>query len=126
MTQSERQVVEGTVIRLLPYGAIISLSDEATGLVHISEISDDFVTDVAEYLHEGDVVEVLVLGQKEPGRFELSIKKAAGGSAAPARPAGGRRGRVTPDFEERLTEFMKQSNKRQSELRRSRQARRGG
>lgn len=126
MPVSSGQTMEGTVIKVLPYGAIVALSEEQTGLVHISEISHDFVNDIGEYLHEGDVVDVLVMDEKEPGRFELSIKKAQTAGASAPRARGSASRRVPEDFEHRLTEFMKQSNRRQSELRRSREARRGG
>ncbi len=125
MSVSPGQTVEGTVIKVLPYGAIVSLSEEETGLVHISEISHDFVTDVAEYLHEGDVVEVVVMEQKEPGQFELSIKRAQAGGTRDPKTSTSASTHVSRDFEQRLTEFMKKSNRRQSELRRSREARRG-
>ena len=126
MPVSPGQTMEGTVTKVLPYGVIVSLPEEQTGLVHISEISHDFVNDIGEYLHEGDVVDVLVMDEKDPGRFELSIKRAqttGAGDSGARRPTSRR---VSEDFEQRLTEFMKQSNRRQSELRRSREARRGG
>lgn len=126
MMESSGEIVEGTVSKILPYGAIVSLPEEQTGLVHISEISDEYVTDIAEYLHEGDLVKVLVMAEKEPGRFELSIKKANPPSEGGSKPRVARRSAPSKDFEQRLSEFMKQSNQRQSELRRSREARRGG
>jgi S1 RNA binding domain protein len=71
----------GIVVRLLPYGAMVRLDDGTTGLVHISEIDEKFVADVADYLALGTRVFVKVLAVKEDGKIEFSIKRAKG--AAP-------------------------------------------
>ncbi len=115
-------VVEGRVAKLLEYGAIVELPDGNSGLIHISEIADEFVRDVAEYLREGDAVTVKVLGRKDEKRWELSLKQAQATAGAPsARP---RRRPVTQQFEKRLSDFMKDSNRRLNELRRNRDRRR--
>ncbi|RYX84741.1 S1 RNA-binding domain-containing protein [bacterium] len=71
----------GVVVRLLPYGAMIRLEDGTTGLVHISEIDEKFVANVADYLAIGTRVMVKVIAVKEDGKVEFSIKRAKG--AAP-------------------------------------------
>ena len=69
-------IYEGTVVKLLKYGAIVRLPDGTSGLVHISEIADSFVHDVSDFLREGDVVKVKVTAEREGGRFEMSAKQA--------------------------------------------------
>ena len=125
------EIYEGTVVKLLKYGAIVRLPDGTSGLVHISEIADAFVHDVADYLHEGDSVKIKVTGEKEGGRFEFSAKQAepidpieGTPSAAGVRPPPRRA--VSQEFEDRLGDFMKSSNQRLNELRRGRETRRRG
>ena len=64
------------------YGAIVQLDDGVTGLVHISEIANNFVKDVRDYCTEGAPVVVQVLRQKEDGRWEFSMKQALGNESA--------------------------------------------
>lgn len=123
---------EGTVVKLLKYGAIVRLPDGTSGLVHISEIADAFVHDVSDYLHENDVVKVKVTGEKEGGRFEFSAKQAEAISpieGTPSAQVGSRpapRRQISQEFDERLSDFMKSSNQRLNELRRARETRRRG
>ena len=125
MPVSVGQVIEGTVTKLLPYGAVVELPDSTTGLVHISEIAEGYVEQVSDHLREGDVVRVKLLAEKEPGRWELSIKQTEAGTASRAGRAPRRSRAVDEDFDRRLTEFMQKSNRRQNEIRR-RAARGGG
>lgn len=118
------EVVGGKVVKLLRYGAIVELDNGETGLVHISEIAPEFVAAVEDHLREGDEVQVKILRMREPGRYDLSIRQAEHPEAEPRR-RGGRR-RVPASFERRLSEFMKASNKRQSDLNRSRAGRKRG
>lgn len=67
-------VYEGTVLKLLEIGAIVSLIPGKDGLVHKSEVSDQHVKHVAEFLKVGDVVKVKVVDIEENGRVRLSIK----------------------------------------------------
>jgi S1 RNA binding domain protein len=111
-------VVEGKVVKLLRYGVIVELTDGESGLVHISEIAPEFVAAVEDYLREGDDVRVKVLGQKEPGRYDLSIKQAEHPDAQ-HQPRRASRRPTTAAFERRLGDFMKGANQRQSDLNRS-------
>lgn len=76
-------VVEGTVTGITKFGAFVSLPDGKSGLVHISEIANTYVSDVNEFLKLGDKVKVRVLAVTPDGKINLSIKKA---EEAPARP----------------------------------------
>jgi S1 RNA binding domain protein len=116
------QIVEGTVSRIAPYGAFLSLATGETGLVHISEIDRNFVKDVREHLRENDKVTVKVIGIKDGGKIDLSIKQAA----PDWQPEAPRKSRSKdPEFEAKLKRFMRQSEERLVDWRRQREAKRG-
>jgi polyribonucleotide nucleotidyltransferase len=68
------QVYEGTVIKLLDFGAVVSLLPGKDGLLHISQIAHQRVNAVSDFLKEGDVVKVKVVEADEKGRVRLSMK----------------------------------------------------
>ena len=68
------EIVEGTVKSLTKFGAFVALDANTTGLVHISEVAHAYVSDLHEYLTEGQTVKVMVIGL-EGGKINLSIKK---------------------------------------------------
>ncbi len=77
------KVYDGTVLRLLDFGAIVQILPGKDGLLHISQIANERVNAVADYLKEGQAVKVKVIEADEKGRVRLSMK-AVGGDAAPA------------------------------------------
>jgi len=77
------RIYEGTVLRLLDFGAIVSLLPGKDGLLHISQIASERVNAVADYLKEGQVVKVKVIETDDKGRVRLSMKAVAE-TAAPA------------------------------------------
>lgn len=70
------EVVSGSVSAIMSFGAFVSLEDGSTGLVHISEISKNFVKDVNEFLTVGQQVRVVALATDHDGKKRLSMKKA--------------------------------------------------
>src|SRR4028118_1028832 len=72
------QIVPGTVVRLLQYGVLVRLDDGTTGLVHISEIDQNYVRDVGDYFQVNDSVNVKILATGDRGKVELSVKQALG------------------------------------------------
>ena len=68
------KVYEGTVLRLLDFGAIVQLIPGRDGLLHISQISRERVNAVSDHLKEGQVVKVKVLEADDKGRVRLSMK----------------------------------------------------
>ncbi|MCL2563906.1 MAG: S1 RNA-binding domain-containing protein [Oscillospiraceae bacterium] len=115
-------VVVGKVTGIKKFGAFVTLEDRRSGLVHISEVANAYVDDIAAHLQEGQEVKVKIVGIDENGRINLSIKKAMEPepSAAPApvrpqrRPAPQERPPAT--FEDRLKQFMQDSNSKMSGL----------
>ncbi|MFA7349435.1 MAG: polyribonucleotide nucleotidyltransferase [Methylotenera sp.] len=79
------QTYEGTVIKLLDFGAIVTLLPGKDGLLHISQIAHQRVNAVADFLKEGDVVKVKVVEADEKGRVRLSMKALIDPPAAEAK-----------------------------------------
>ena len=68
-------VVSGTVVGIKPYGAFISLEDDISGLLHISEITDSFVSDVNKYVQIGQILKLKILDiDFEQRHAKLSLK----------------------------------------------------
>ena len=68
------QVFEGKVIKIMNFGAFVSLTPGRDGLVHISQLSDERVENVTDVVKEGDMVKVKVLEVDKQGRIRLSMK----------------------------------------------------
>ena len=66
-------VLEGVVSGITEFGAFIELPEGKVGLVHISEVADEFVKDIKDFLKEKDTVKVKVLSVDERGKIGLSI-----------------------------------------------------
>ena len=113
-------IVEGTVVKITPYGAFVELPDGKSGLVHISEIADTYVKDVKDYLKEQERVRVKILGVNEKGKLDLSVKQALSPEERAARA------RARSSFEDKLKAFMKESEERLLDLKRNTEAKRGG
>ena len=124
------QIVEGKVKSITKFGAFIALEDGKTGMVHISDIANAYVSDIHDHLTEGQDVKAVVKSL-ENGKIGLSIKQlAAPQEQAPRRPAPARPARparpATPPpapktadqlFEEKLKQFMSESDSKISSLR---------
>jgi polyribonucleotide nucleotidyltransferase len=76
------KVYEGTVLKLLDFGAIVSVLPGRDGLLHISQISNTRVNSVSDFLKEGQQVKVKVLEADEKGRLRLSMKAVSEAEAA--------------------------------------------
>jgi polyribonucleotide nucleotidyltransferase len=77
------KVYEGTVLRLLDFGAIVQILPGRDGLLHISQIANERVNQVSDFLKEGQQVKVKVIEADEKGRVRLSMKALATDAAAP-------------------------------------------
>lgn len=117
-------IVEGKVTGITKFGAFVSLPEGKSGLVHISEIANQYVASVSDHLAEGQEVKVKIIGIDEQKRINLSIKKAMPPEPRPApRPPrnAGFQGRPAPkeptDFEDRLKQFMQSSDSKLSDIR---------
>jgi polyribonucleotide nucleotidyltransferase len=80
------KVYDGTVLRLLDFGAIVQLLPGKDGLLHISQIANERVNAVADYLKEGQAVKVKVIEADEKGRVRLSMKAVEGNAPVAQQP----------------------------------------
>jgi len=126
-------VLDGKVKTITNFGAFISLPENKTGLVHISEVANTYVSDIRQHLTEGQDVKVTVISV-DGSKINLSIKRL---EAAPSKPSGNFRSAPrsqstsaksapTPPpapktadqlFEERLKQFMSESDSKISSIR---------
>lgn len=116
-------IVQGRVTGLSKFGAFVELPDGRTGLVHISEVADAYVKDIADYLHEQDIVRVKVIEFGQGNKIGLSIKQASFSAPPPVfSPATAA---SSEGFEEKLGRFMKDSNEKLVALKRHQEGRKG-
>ena len=128
-------IYEGKVTGITKFGAFVELEPGVSGMVHISEVANTFVSEIRDHLTEGQEVRVKVIGINEAGKVSLSIKKAADDSAPqdkPARTAPPRERRSKPNvwepkqvtppsemtFEDMMSHFKQSSEERISDLKR--------
>ncbi|MFB4168683.1 S1 domain-containing RNA-binding protein [Virgibacillus sp. JSM 102003] len=113
--------LQGKVTGITNFGAFVELGEGKTGLVHISEVADNYVKDINEHLTVGDEVTVKVINVEKDGKIGLSIKKA---KDKPARPKNNRdRGE---NFESKMNKFLKDSEDRLASLKKHTESKRGG
>ena len=83
------------------------------GLVHVSQIDRNYVRNVSDHLRENDRVQAKVVAIKDDGKIDLSIKAMQEPENRPLRRS------KDPEFEQKLRKFMRQSEERQVDFRRS-------
>ncbi len=120
MPLKQGEIVEGKVKRVAPFGAFVEVNGE-TGLVHISEISIDYVQDINDYVKVGDSVKVKVMSLEEKGKINLSIKKVLEEERKKScRPAevdwSANANKTNMSFEDMLSKFKQESDKKISSL----------
>ena len=120
-------VLEGKVKTITNFGAFITLPENKTGMVHISEVSNTYVSDIRQHLSEGQDVKVMVISA-EPGKINLSIKRLEAKPQRENKPQQARPVRTAPPpppapktadqlFEEKLKQFMSESDSKISSIR---------
>ena len=131
-------IITGKVTSITKFGAFVALPDGKSGLVHISEVAGTFVSDVHDFLTQGQEVPVKVLSISPEGKISLSVKQAQPPKPRPphgdhpVRPRGPRSAPAQPaapaelSFEDKLKQFMSVSDSKQSELNRYMASKRGG
>lgn len=137
-------IVTGKVTTITKFGAFVALAGGKSGLVHISEVASAFVSDVHDFLTEGQDVQVKILAITPEGKINLSIKQAQPQQSRPARtnyrpqnterPTQPSRPAAAPtqqstapadtSFEDKLKQFMTMSDSKMSELNRNRDGKR--
>ncbi|MDR2817811.1 MAG: S1 RNA-binding domain-containing protein [Oscillospiraceae bacterium] len=95
---SDPEILTGVVTGIMQYGAFIKLEDGRSGMVHISEISHDYVREVSDFLKIDDSVNVVLL-EDRAGKLSFSIKRAQNAQATAERTPNQQCKGVRPDFE---------------------------
>ena len=128
-------IASGKVQSVMPFGAFVSLPDNKSGLVHISEITNEYIENINDYIKVGETVTVKVLDIDKAGKISLSIKKAKVPSEEPKKSTT----RVRPadidwsgnsdkdlSFEDKLSKFKKDADEKMLALKRSNESKRSG
>ena len=124
-------IVSGKVTAITKFGAFVALECGKSGLVHISEVANSFVSDVHDFLQAGQEVQVKVLSVTPEGRVNLSVKQALprpNCHSCATRTAPAPVQTASPDevsFEDKLKQFLCASDSKMTELNRNRDGRRG-
>lgn len=98
------EIVQGTVVSIKNFGAFVELPDGSCGLVHISEVSDDYVKNISHYLSIGQKVNVMIMGSKN-SKIALSIKR-----ANKENKLGNVSGGTDRNFERMMKNYLRNSN----------------
>jgi len=104
-------VVEGTVTGISDFGAFVSLPDGMDGMVHISEVDDNYVVNIREYLKISEVVRVKILKKNDHGKYDLSIRQA--------------RNHKSASFDDLMERFLKDSKERQADVKKNTESKQG-
>ena len=108
--------VEAEVFKTTNFGAFVKLPNGERGLIHISQVAETYVKDVNEFLKVGDKVKARIISAGPDGKIDLSLKNTSPNPKKEFRSS---------EFEEKLKRFLKQSEERQSALRRNLEEKRG-
>ena len=133
MRLEEGALLEGKVMGITPFGAFVALPEGKSGLIHISEVANTYVSDIHAFLSVGQTVKVRVMKISPEGKISLSAKRAeeAPVSARPIqkRPEPAPRPAAAPrqapevyvptrsgdqNFEDKLKQFMQESTSKMS------------
>lgn len=126
-------IVEGKITGVKKFGAFVALPGGQTGMVHISEVSNQYIQELSDVLSEGQTVKVKVMSVSPEGKIALSIKRTEPRPPRPQRADTGRtwqprapqpQGEMS--FEDMMSQFKTRSEEKISDLRRVTEARRGG
>jgi S1 RNA binding domain protein len=123
-------VIEGKVSGITSFGAFVQLPDGKTGLIHISEVAEEYVKDINAHLKENQMVKVKVISVDPNGKVSLSIKKALAPrttvrSSRPIDIDWNKGNLDNGSFEDRLAKFMKDSDEKLHDLKKNFEAKRG-
>ncbi|MCK9444253.1 MAG: S1 RNA-binding domain-containing protein [Tissierellaceae bacterium] len=116
MSLAVGEVVDGTVTGLTNFGAFVQLPEGKSGLVHISEISHEYVEKVTDCLKKGQRVKVKILSITDEGKISLSIRQAKSKNSQPDEYEWKDDKQKYMSFEDKLNKFLKDSNEKQDQL----------
>ena len=103
-------ILEGKVKSITNFGAFIALPENKTGMVHISEVANAYVSDIRQHLTEGQDVKVMVIAIDPNGKVNLSIKRLEPKPQNTGRPNFRREGGERPERSQDRGNFRNQNN----------------
>ncbi len=114
-------IVEGIVTGITDFGAFVEVEKGKTGLVHISEVAEDYVKDIKNYLKRGQKIKVKVLNIDKDGKISLSIKQAGLPKKKTVKPreVNWEKELETPsptNFEDKMSKFLKDSEEKMQSM----------
>lgn len=133
------EIIEGKITVVKDYGVFVDIGNGKTGMVHISEIAQTYVSQIRDFVKEGDEVKVKVIGIGDDGKINLSIKKAQEPKEPAERPERRERKQYAPkappaapdgsyvwtakkneatSFEDMMSKFKQTSDEKFSDLKR--------
>jgi S1 RNA binding domain protein len=126
MVPNVGDVISGKITGITKFGAFVDIGGGRTGMVHISEIADEYITEIGDHLHIGDIVNVMIIGINGE-KVGLSIKQTLPSFVQRQEARNRARDAASmANFEDKLAKFIKDSDERHSDLRKSQDSKRGG
>lgn len=132
-------IVDGTVTSVMPFGVFVDIGSDESGLVHISELSNNYVKDINEFVKKGDAVKVKVVRIDDDGKISLSMKQAENKPEKREKREKTQRVSARPDsydwtarpseemsFEDRLSKFKHESEEKIRDSKRRMENKRSG
>lgn len=107
------EIIEGTIINIRDFGAIMIFDDDKKGLLHISEVANVYIRNIRKYLHIGKTYQVKIIGIEEDGFLKLSMSKITEEEKEMYHNNGIHKEKIDPDFidytilKEKLPEWIK-------------------
>ena len=133
-------IVEGKIVSIMAFGVFIEWDKKESGLVHISEVSNEYVKDINEHLKKGQIVKAKVIKIDDNGKISLSIKQAMSAEEKKEKQKNEKQERVPVrpadidwsvkddnlSFEDKLSKFKTDSDEAFRILKRSAASKRSG
>lgn len=123
--KTDPSITEGTVTNVTHFGAFVKLQDGEEGLVHISEVANEYVTNIEEHVKVGDVVKVKILGRNDKKKLDLSMKQSTESAQMPDQALFLHRKTKNSGFEDKISSFLKKSEEKQIDIRRNLKVKQG-
>ena len=92
------EIIEGTIINIRDFGAIMIFNDGKKGLLHISEVANVFIRNIHKYLKIGKTYQVKVIGIEDDGFLKLSMSKITNEEKEEYHKNGVKRVKIDPEF----------------------------
>ena len=115
------EIIEGTIINIRDFGAIMIFNDGKKGLVHISEVANVFIRNIHKYLRIGKTYQVKVIGIEPDGFLKLSMSKISEEEKNEYHKNGVKKVKIDPEFidysalKEKLDEWIKKEKENEND-----------